>query len=107
MTATSALVWITMNPTVPSTADGDLAIMWRRFAVATIVERAEAAADLGMPIDPRPLPDRCRPFRRMVVAAVVVVAVAAAVVVAVYAVKLFATECALFGIAPLLLLICA
>jgi hypothetical protein len=79
MTMVSALAWITMNPTVPFMVDGDLATMWRRFAVATIVEQAEAVRIL---LDPRLLLTRRLLFRRMVAAVVVAVAVAVAVVVA-------------------------
>jgi hypothetical protein len=70
-TAVSALVWIMMNPTAPSMADGDLATMWRRFAEVTIVEQVEA---VRMLIDPRLPPARRRLFPRVVAA----VAVAAA-----------------------------
>ena len=76
MTMAPAMAWITMNPTVPFMVDGGLDTMWRRFAAVSIVVQVGAAANLRMPIGPRPLPVRCRPFRRM--AAAVVVAVAAA-----------------------------
>ena len=66
------LAWITMNPPVPFMVDGDQATMWRRFAKVTIVEQVEA---VRMPIDPRLLPARCRPFLRMVVAVVAAVVV--------------------------------
>ena len=84
MTMKSVLAWITMNPTAPFMVDGDLATMWRRFAAVTIGEQVEAVANLGMPIDPRPLPARRRPFPRTVAA--IVVAVEAVVIVAVAAV---------------------
>jgi hypothetical protein len=51
--------------------------MWRRFAEVTIVEQVVAVCML---IDPRLLHARCRLFRRMVVAAVVVAVVAVMVV---------------------------
>jgi hypothetical protein len=65
--------------------DGDPATMWRRFAAAVIVVHTmEEATNLRILIDPRPLPARCRLFRR-IVAALVVAAVAALVVAAVAA----------------------
>jgi hypothetical protein len=72
-----ALVRLTMNPTVPIMAAGDLATTWRRFAAKAIVQTIEAAAHLHHPIDPHLLPARCRLFRRMVVVAVAAVVVAA------------------------------
>lgn len=68
----SALVWITTNPMVRITTDGDLVTMWRRFAEVTIVDQVEAVRIL---IDPRQLPIRCRLFRPMVVAVMVAAAV--------------------------------
>ena len=62
-----------MNPTVPFMVDGDLVTKWRRFEVVPIVKQVEAER---MPIDPRLLPIRCRPFPRTVVAVVAVVVVA-------------------------------
>jgi hypothetical protein len=47
--------------------------MWRRIAAVTIAGQVVA---VRMPIDPRQLPTRCRPFRRMVVPVVAVAAVA-------------------------------
>ena len=72
------MVRLTMNnPTVPIMVAGDLATTWRRFAAVTIVHPMEAAAHLGMLIDPRLLPARSRLFRRVAaVAAVMVAAVA-------------------------------
>jgi hypothetical protein len=89
-TTALVLVWITMNPTVPSMAAGDLVTMWRRFAAVTVVVQVEA---VRMLIDPRPLPARCLLFRRMVVAAVVA-AVAAAVAADVAAVAAVAAAVA-------------
>ena len=75
------MVLLTMNnPTVPTMVAGDLATRWRRIAAVAIVHPVEAATHLRMPIDPRLLPARCRLFRRMVAAGVVVVAVAVAAV---------------------------
>jgi hypothetical protein len=78
-TMVGSLVRLTMNnPTVPIMVAGDLATTWRRFAAVTIVHPMEAAAHLGMLIDPRLLPARYRLFRRIRgLSAVVAVMVAA------------------------------
>lgn len=62
-----------MSPTASSMVAGDLITTWRRFAAVIIVEAVEAAANLRILIDPRPLPARCRPFRPMVAVAVAAV----------------------------------
>ncbi|MGA2333585.1 MAG: hypothetical protein ABSG75_17735 [Syntrophales bacterium] len=55
---------VTMNPTALTTAAGDLATKWRRFAAATIVPPVAVAAHLRTLTDPHLLPARCRLFRR-------------------------------------------
>lgn len=52
-----------MNPTVLTTVAGDLATTWRRIAAVTIVQPVEVAT--RKLTDPRLLPVRCRPFRRV------------------------------------------
>ena len=60
-----ALGLVTMNPTaLTTTAAGDMATKWRRFAAVTIVPAVEVAANLRTLTDPRLLPARCRLFRR-------------------------------------------
>jgi len=68
-TTTAALAWalgrVTMNPTaLTTTAAGDLATKWRRFAAVTIIQPVEVAAHLRTLTDPRRLPARYRLFRR-------------------------------------------
>ena len=58
-----ALGRLTMNPTVLTTVAGDLATTWRRIAAVTIVQPVEVAT--RKLTDPRLLPVRCRPFRRV------------------------------------------
>ena len=60
-----ALGRVTMNPTaLTTTAAGDLATKWRRFAAVTVVQPVEVATHLRTLTDPRRLPARCRLFRR-------------------------------------------
>jgi hypothetical protein len=81
---TTVMARVTTNPTVSNMAAGDLATMWRRFAVAvSIVHPVETATHLRMLIEPRLLPVRCRLFRRMAAADVVVGMVVVGMVVAV------------------------
>ena len=55
-----------MNPTVPSTVAGGLAIVWGRFAtVAIIVQTMVVDRQLRMLTDPRLHPTRCHLFRRI------------------------------------------
>jgi hypothetical protein len=74
-TAVGILGRVTMNPTVLTTAAGDLATKWRRFAAVTIVQPVAVAAHLRMLTDPRLLPTRCLLFRRGRVLVVAEVAV--------------------------------
>ncbi len=83
---------ITMNPTVSTMVAGDLATKWRRFAAVAIVQAVEAAAQLRMLIDLRPLPALCHLYRRIVAAVMVVALMVAAVVVAAGDVKSFANR---------------
>jgi hypothetical protein len=58
-----------MNPPVSFTVAGDMTITWRRLAAASIVQMSivqpvEVATKLRELTDPRPLPARCRLFRR-------------------------------------------
>ena len=64
MTTAGALGQLTMNPLVPTTVAGDMATKWRRFEAVTIVQPVEVATHLRTLTDPRPLPTRCRLFRR-------------------------------------------
>ena len=60
-----ALGLVTMNPTaLTTTAAGDMATKWRRFAAVTIVQPVEAATHLCTLTDPHLLLTRCRLFRR-------------------------------------------
>ena len=70
MTTASAMVWITMNPTVFFMVAGDPATMWRHIAAVDLVDQVEAVTL----IDQRLLPTRCRPFPRTVAAVVVALA---------------------------------
>ena len=65
MTTAGALGQLTMNPLVPTTVAGDMATKWRRFEAVTIVQPVEVATHLRTLTDPRPLPTRCRLFRRI------------------------------------------
>ena len=64
MKTTWALRRLTMNPTVSTMADGDMATKWRRFAAVTIVQPMEMAAHLRTLTDPHLLPIRFRLFHR-------------------------------------------
>ena len=59
-----ALGGVTMNPTVLTTAAGDMATKWRRFAAVTIAQAVAGAANLRTLTDPHLLPALCRLFRR-------------------------------------------